>query len=115
MSVPAITDPQTVPTYGPSPLQRWLEKSLVEPRDAVFARQAIKNLLIIAPLQILLYVWFSWPLAVVWLRRARSFRLQRGHARGLPSLGAPDSGPRAVSALRLEPLRRRLAVPILAR
>jgi fatty acid desaturase len=65
MSVPAITDPQTVPTYGPSPLQRWLEKSLVEPRDAVFARLALKNLLIIAPLQILLYVWFSWPLAVV--------------------------------------------------
>lgn len=68
MSVPAITDPQVEPKYGDSAFQRKLESMLYEPRDAVFARLALKNLLIIAPLQIALYVWFSWWLAAaVWV------------------------------------------------
>ncbi|MBL8916541.1 MAG: fatty acid desaturase [Archangium sp.] len=68
MTVPAITDPQAEPKYGDSWFQRKLESMLYEPRDAVFARLALKNLLIIAPLQIALYVWFSWWLAAaVWV------------------------------------------------
>lgn len=67
MTVPAITDPQTHPTYSDSAFQRWIESMLYEPRDAVFVRLFLKNLLIIVPLQVSLYVWFSWWLAAaVW-------------------------------------------------
>ncbi len=67
MTVPTITDPQTEPKYAPTAFQRWIEGHLYEPRDAVFVRLVLKNLLIIAPLQIALYVRFSWWLAAaVW-------------------------------------------------
>ena len=67
MTVPAITDPKTEPKYAPSAFQKWIEGMIYEPRDAVFVRLAMRSLLIVAPLQIALYVRFSWWLAVaVW-------------------------------------------------
>jgi fatty acid desaturase len=67
MTVPAITDPKTEPKYAPTAFQKWIEGMIYEPRDAVFVRLALRSLLIVAPLQIALYVRFSWWLAVaVW-------------------------------------------------
>jgi fatty acid desaturase len=67
MPVPAITDPKAAPTYAPTAFQRWIEGLLFEPRDAVFVRLALRSFLVVAPLQVLLYVKFSWWLAVaVW-------------------------------------------------
>lgn len=68
MSVlPAITDPQTEPKYAPTAYQKWIEGLLYDPRDAVFLRLAIRHFFVIAPLQVALYVYFSWWLAVaVW-------------------------------------------------
>lgn len=67
MTVPALTDPTRAPTYGNSAFQRWLEAHLVDPRDAVFARLALRNVLVLVPLFVLLYLRFSWWLAlIVW-------------------------------------------------
>lgn len=67
MPVPAITDPKAAPTYPSTPLQRGIEGLLYEPRDAVFVRLALRSFLVIAPLQVLLYFYFSWWLAAaVW-------------------------------------------------
>lgn len=65
MTVPAIVDPQAVPQYAPSAFQTWIESMLHDKRDAVFFRLWLKNLLIIVPLQVAVFVWFSWWLAVV--------------------------------------------------
>ncbi len=65
MTVPAITDPKAEPKYSDTAFQRWIEGMLYEPRDAVFVRLFLKNAAIVVPLQIALYVRFSWPLAVV--------------------------------------------------
>ncbi len=65
MTVPAITDPQTEPKYAPTAFQKWIESRLYEPRDAVFVRLALRNFLLIFPLQVALFVWFSWWLAAV--------------------------------------------------
>ncbi|MFO0595954.1 MAG: fatty acid desaturase [Myxococcaceae bacterium] len=64
MTVPAITDPQKEPVYGSGPFQRAIEGMLYEPRDAVFVRLVIKHVLIVTPLLVLLYVRFSWWLAL---------------------------------------------------
>lgn len=64
MTVPAITDPKSEPKYSSNAFQRWIEGMLYEPRDAVFVRLFLKNLLLVAPLQIALYVRFSWWLAI---------------------------------------------------
>lgn len=63
MTVPAITDPQSEPKYAPTAFQRWIESKLYEPRDAVFVRLALRNFLLVAPLQVALYFYFSWWLA----------------------------------------------------
>ncbi len=60
----AITDPKAEPKYADTPWQRWIEGLLYEPRDAVFVRTAIKSVAVVLPLQIALYVRFSWWLAV---------------------------------------------------
>ncbi len=65
MSVPAITDPKKAPQYAPTAFQRWIESMLVEPRDALFVRVALRSFFIVAPLQVALYVQFSWWLAAV--------------------------------------------------
>jgi fatty acid desaturase len=68
MTVPALHDPQQEPKYAPSALQRWIEQRLYEPRDAVFVRLALRNFLVVAPLQVALFLNFSWWLAaVVWV------------------------------------------------
>ncbi len=68
MSVPAITDPQAVPTYADSPLQRWIVARLVDPRDAVFMRLWLGRLLFLVPLHAAMYVYFTWWAApVFWL------------------------------------------------
>ena len=60
MTVPAITDPQTEPKYANSAFQRWIEGMLYETRDAVFVRLAMKNVVLVLPLIIALYLRFSW-------------------------------------------------------
>ena len=50
MTVPAITDPQAVPTYAPTAFQKWVESMLVDPRDAVFFRLWLKHSLLMVPL-----------------------------------------------------------------
>lgn len=68
MSVPAITDPKSEPRYASTAFQRWLESMLYEPRDAVFVRLALRSFLLVAPLQIAIYIWFSWWAAVgLWI------------------------------------------------
>jgi fatty acid desaturase len=64
MSIPVITDPKSEPKYADTAFQRWIEGMLYEPRDAVFVRQALLTFVLVAPLQIALYVRFSWWLAV---------------------------------------------------
>jgi fatty acid desaturase len=64
MSIPAITDPRAEPKYADTAFQRWIEGMLYEPRDAVFVRQALLTFVLVAPLQVALYVRFSWWLAV---------------------------------------------------
>ncbi|MEW6430471.1 MAG: fatty acid desaturase [Myxococcota bacterium] len=67
MSIPAITDPQAVPTYAPTPFQKWIEGQLYEGRDAVFVRLTLKAIVFVAPLIGLLYWHFSWWLVpVLW-------------------------------------------------
>lgn len=67
MAIPPITDPVAPPSYAPTPFQKWIEGMLYEPRDAVFFRLALKAFLFVAPLQVLLFVRFSWWLApVLW-------------------------------------------------
>ena len=64
MTVPAITDPQSEPKYSDSAFQRWIEGMLYEKRDAVFVRLAMKNVALVLPLIIALYLRFSWWLAL---------------------------------------------------
>lgn len=64
MTLPAITDPKSEPKYASNAFQRWIEGMLYEPRDAVFVRLFMKNVLLVVPLQIALYLYFSWWLAI---------------------------------------------------
>ena len=71
MSIPVLTDPTAVPVYAPSAFQRFAEGFLYEGRDAVFVRHSLKVLVLVAPLQALLFVHFSWWLAMaLWLVQA---------------------------------------------
>jgi fatty acid desaturase len=65
MTLPVITDPTAAPVYAPSAFQRGIEALLYDARDAVFARHSLKVVLLVAPLQALLFLHFSWWLAAV--------------------------------------------------
>lgn len=60
-----IIDPMAAPSYAPSRFQRAIEGLLYDPRDAVFVRLSLKSVLVMVPLIVMLYVWFSWWLAAV--------------------------------------------------
>ena len=60
MPVPALTDPTAVPDYRPTAFQRAIEGILYEPRDAIFVRHTLKMVAMLLPLEILLFVHFSW-------------------------------------------------------
>lgn len=63
MTAPAITDPQTHPTYAPTAFQRRIEGMLYEARDAVFVRHTLLVMAVMLPLQVALFWRFSWWLA----------------------------------------------------
>lgn len=72
MTVPAITDPQRIPSYRNTAFQRAIESMLVDPRDAVFVRVVLKNLAIMVPLDVALFVlpfrwWYAVPFYLVQL------------------------------------------------
>ena len=62
-----VTDPVCAPSYGPSWLHRWCERSLYDPRDEVFVRLTLKVVPVMATLLTLLLVRFHWVLAGVYL------------------------------------------------
>lgn len=53
------------PTYRASAFQKAIEAVLYDPRDAVFVRLTLKAIVVMVPLLVLLFVKFSWWLAVV--------------------------------------------------
>lgn len=57
ISTISITDPTTSPTYGDSPLSRWCQRNLVEVRDEVFVRLALRA--IATQLVALIALWFA--------------------------------------------------------
>jgi fatty acid desaturase len=65
MTVPPITDPQTHPTYAPTAFQKAIESVLYEPRDALFVRHSLLMVALFLPMQVLLFVHFSWWIAFV--------------------------------------------------
>lgn len=60
-----LTDPQAAPTYANTPWQRFIESLLFDPRDAVFVRLWLKNLVLVAPVVGLMFWRFSWWFAPV--------------------------------------------------
>ena len=58
-----VKDPTSAPSYRPTPLQRWIESLLYDPRDAVFVRVPVRAVLLMAPLIAVLYWRFSWWMA----------------------------------------------------
>ncbi len=59
-----LTDPQAVPTYAPTPFQKFVESLLYDPRDVVFVRLWLRSMLMIVPVIAFMYVRFSWWLAL---------------------------------------------------
>jgi len=62
-----IKDPREAPTYGDGPLSRWCKGALYEARDEVFVRLTIKVVFVMAVSMVVLFRFFSWPLAAVYL------------------------------------------------
>ena len=62
-----LTDPTQAPTYGDGPLSRWCKKALYEARDEVFVRLTLKVMAIMAASMVVLFLYFRWWLAPVYL------------------------------------------------
>ena len=59
-----VTDPTVAPSYRPSAFQRWIERMLYDPRDAVFVRLTLRSVGIMLPLLVALYWQYQWWLAL---------------------------------------------------
>lgn len=60
-----VQDPTSAPLYPPSSFQRWSERLLYDPRDAVFLRVTLRAVLVMVPMIAVLYWRFSWWMAPV--------------------------------------------------
>ena len=63
----AVTDPTAAPTYRDSPLSRWCRSALSDARDEVFVRLSLRVVLGMAVGMAVLFAYFHWALAVVYL------------------------------------------------
>jgi fatty acid desaturase len=63
----AITDPTEAPTYGRSVLSRWCRRALYDPRDEVFVRLSIRDIVVMALAMTGLFAFFHWALAVAYV------------------------------------------------
>jgi fatty acid desaturase len=60
-----LRDPTSAPRYPASSFQRWSERLLYDPRDAVFLRVTLRSVLLMVPMIAILYWRFSWWMAPV--------------------------------------------------